>query len=56
MAELVDRIMLARHGGIDPQIEEEWKQEVRRRLAEHESGQGVVVSAGEMKARLRSIR
>ncbi|MBI4026730.1 MAG: addiction module protein [Verrucomicrobia bacterium] len=56
VAELVDRIMLARHGGMNPQVEEEWKQEVRRRLAEHESGQGAIVSAEEMKARLRNIR
>lgn len=56
VAELMDRIMLARHGDIEPQIEEAWKQEVRRRLAEHESGEGIVVSAEEMKARLRRIQ
>lgn len=56
VAELVDRIMVARHGGIDPQVEEAWRQEVRRRLAEHESGQGTIVSAEEMKARLRCIQ
>jgi len=56
VAEWVDRIMVARHGGIDPDIEEAWKQEVRRRLAEDRAGKGAVVSAEEMKARLRRIR
>ena len=56
VAELVDRIMLARHGGMDPEVEEAWKHEARRRLAEIQSGKVVGVSAAEMKARLRRIR
>jgi putative addiction module component (TIGR02574 family) len=56
VAELVDRIMMARHGGMDPQMEDQWNQEVRRRLADHQAGQGELVSAEEMKARLRDIR
>jgi hypothetical protein len=39
VAELVDCILVARHGGMDNSVEESWKQETRRRLAEIESGQ-----------------
>ncbi len=38
-AELVERILLAAHGGIEPSVEEAWKQETRRRVAEIQSGQ-----------------
>jgi putative addiction module component (TIGR02574 family) len=38
-AELVERILLAAHGGIEPNVEEAWKQETRRRIAEIQSGQ-----------------
>ena len=56
VAELVDRIMYAHHGGIDPQIDEEWKNEVRRRWGDYQAGRGDIVSAEEMKARLRGIK
>ncbi|MDD2709983.1 MAG: addiction module protein [Verrucomicrobiae bacterium] len=56
VAELVDRIMLARHGGMEPEIEGAWKNESRRRLAEIQSGKVSGVSAAEMKARLRRTR
>jgi putative addiction module component (TIGR02574 family) len=38
-AELVERILLAAHGGIESKVEEAWKQETRRRVAEIHSGQ-----------------
>lgn len=38
-AELVERILLAAHGGIASHIEEAWKQETRRRIAEIQTGQ-----------------
>jgi len=38
-AELVERILLSAHGGIAPHIEESWKQETRRRVAEIRNGQ-----------------
>ena len=37
-AELVERILLAAHGGIESNVEEAWKQETRRRVAEIQSG------------------
>jgi putative addiction module component (TIGR02574 family) len=37
-AELVERILLGAHGGIEPSIDEVWKQETRRRVADILSG------------------
>ena len=44
-AELVERIILAGHGGIEPKLDEAWKQVSRQRIAEIRSGktQGVPV-------------
>jgi putative addiction module component (TIGR02574 family) len=38
-AELVERILLGAHGGMAPQVEESWRQETRKRVAEIQSGQ-----------------
>ena len=38
VVELIDRIMAARHGGIEPSVAESWKAETDRRIAEIESG------------------
>jgi len=38
-AGLVERIILAGHGGIDPKVDEAWKQVSRQRIAEIRSGQ-----------------
>lgn len=37
--DLVERILLAGHGGISPKIEEAWTKETRRRVDEIQSGQ-----------------
>lgn len=37
-AELIERIMIRRHGGIEPNIEAQWKTEARRRIDEITSG------------------
>jgi putative addiction module component (TIGR02574 family) len=55
VAELIDRILLARHGGIDPEIEAAWKTEVRRRLDEIDSGKVQGIPAEESLARIRKI-
>ncbi|MBA2432952.1 MAG: addiction module antitoxin RelB [Chthoniobacterales bacterium] len=34
VAELIGRILLERHGGIEPEIEEAWKSEIERRIEE----------------------
>jgi len=48
VAELVDRIMLTRHGGIEPGVDAAWKAEIQGRIAEIENGQvqGVPVEEG----------
>jgi putative addiction module component (TIGR02574 family) len=52
-AELVDRMFLAHHGGIAPDVEAAWKKEIDRRLAEIESGQVQCVPGEEVMARVR---
>jgi len=37
-AELIERIMIRRHGGIEPSIEDAWKAETRSRIDEITSG------------------
>ena len=55
VAELVDRIMVARHGGIEPSVAESWKAETDRRIAEIESGKVKGVPLEESLARARKI-
>ena len=55
VAELVDRIFLARHGNIEPEIEAAWKSEIDRRIAEIQSGQVQGISVEESLARARKI-
>ena len=47
VSELVDRIMLARHGGLEQSVGAAWKTETDRRIAEIESGkvEGVPLEA-----------
>lgn len=53
VAELVDRILIARHGGMESGVEEGWKKETRRRLAEIESGQVQGIPGEDVSARIR---
>jgi len=55
VAELVDRIMVARHGGVESSVESAWKTEARRRIAEIESGKVKGVPLEESLARARKI-
>ena len=55
VAELIDRIMAARHGGMEPSVTESWKTETDRRIAEIESGKVKGVSAEENAARIQKI-
>jgi putative addiction module component (TIGR02574 family) len=54
VGELVDRLTEELHA-IDPGIEEAWKQETRRRLAEIENGTVQAVDGEEVSARIRRI-
>jgi putative addiction module component (TIGR02574 family) len=53
VAELVDRILLARHGGIEAEIEAAWKTEIDRRMAEIDAGKVQGIPAEESLARIR---
>ncbi len=53
--ELVDRIMLARHGGIEPEVESTWKTEIQRRIEEIKSGKVRGIPIEESLARARKI-
>jgi len=55
VAELVDRILLARHGGIDPDVEAAWKTETDRRIKEIEEGKVEGIPLEESLARIRKI-
>jgi putative addiction module component (TIGR02574 family) len=55
VTELVDRIMVARHGGIEPAVVQAWKTEINRRIEEMESGKVKEVPLEESLARARKI-
>ena len=55
VAELIDRIMAARHGGVEPSVATEWKTETDRRIAEIEAGKVEGVPLEESLARARKI-
>lgn len=55
VAELIDRILEAQHGGVDPSVATAWKSEIDRRIAEIETGKVVGVTLEESLARARKI-
>ena len=55
VAELIDRILVARHGGGDASVATAWKAETARRVAEIESGKVKGVPLEESLARARKI-
>ena len=55
VAELIDRILGARHGGIEPSVVEAWKTETDHRIAEIESGNIKGIPLEDSLARARKI-
>ncbi len=55
VAEVVDRLTFALHADIDSEIDQSWKQETRRRLAELESGRVRAVPGDDVSNRVRKI-
>ena len=53
VAELLDRILMVRHGGVEPSVAAAWKTETDRRIAEIEAGtvQGVPLEDSLARAR-----
>jgi hypothetical protein len=55
VAELIDRITLAKHGGLAPDREAAWADVAARRSAEIDSGREKLVPGEEVSARIRRI-
>ena len=55
VAELIDRILLERHGGMQPEIEVAWKSEIDRRIEEIETGKVEGIPVDQSLARIRKI-
>ena len=55
IAELVDRLMLAKHGVSDPELSPAWRTEIRRRVEDIRSGREPGISGEEVMARARKI-
>jgi hypothetical protein len=55
VAELIDRIMAARHGGVESSVAAAWKTETAQRIAEIEAGKVKGVTPGENAARIQKI-
>jgi putative addiction module component (TIGR02574 family) len=55
IAELVDRLTLSLHETMDSSLEESWKVETRRRIAEIEKGEVQGIPGDEVSARVRRI-
>lgn len=55
VADLVDRLTAKLHGGVDPEVEQAWKVETRRRVAEIQSGQAKFIPAEQVFAEARKI-
>ncbi len=55
VARLVDEILVARHGGVERELDSAWKAEVQARLASMEAGQTSGIPVDESLARIRKI-
>jgi len=55
VAELIDRILLARHGGIETDIQAVWNTEIHQRIDEIETGKVQGIPVEESLARIRKI-
>jgi len=55
VADLVDRILRAKYGEVDPSIDTAWQDETRRRIADMESGRVQGVPLEETLAKARTI-
>jgi hypothetical protein len=55
VAELIDRITLAKHGGLTAEREAAWAEAAARRSAEIDSGKEKLIPGDEVSARIRKI-
>jgi putative addiction module component (TIGR02574 family) len=55
VAEVVDRLTLTLHADADPDLEDSWKRETRRRLSELENGKVQAIPGDVVSDRIRKI-
>jgi putative addiction module component (TIGR02574 family) len=55
VADLVDRILRAKYGEVDPSLDDAWRVEIHRRIAEMESGAAQGIPLEETLAKARKI-
>lgn len=55
VAELVDRILLAKHGVDESEVSPAWRATIQRRVAEIQSGKVKGIPGEEVSARIRKI-
>jgi hypothetical protein len=55
VADLVDRILRAKYGEVDPSVDKAWQDETRRRIADMESGRVQGIPLEETLAKARKI-
>ena len=55
IADLVDRILRAKYGEVDPSVDDAWRVEIHRRIAEMESGSVQGIPLEETLAKARKI-
>ena len=55
VADLVDRILRAKYGHVDPSVDKAWQDETRRRIADMESGRVEGIPLEETLAKARTI-
>ena len=56
VADLVDRILRAKYGDVDPSIDKAWQDETRRRIADMDSGRVTGIPLEETLAKARKIK
>jgi len=55
VADLVDRILRAKYGEADPSIDDAWREEIRRRIANLESGKAQRIPLEDALANARKL-
>ena len=55
VAELVDRILVARHGAVEPDVATVWEKEIGKRIEDIETGKVKGIPVEESLARIRKI-
>lgn len=55
VSDLVDRILLAKHGGLAPEIEAAWRPVIARRVEDIRSGKEPGIPGDTVAARIRQI-